>query len=174
MVETQEKFIISSEVKREIDKWIAKYPKGRQQSAVVAALLLVQEQNKGWLSESAMNAVAEYLDLAPIIVYEAATFYDMYNLKPIGKHKINICTNISCMLRGSQEIVEAACQRLNIELGETSKDGLFTVREVECLAACAAAPMCQIDDKQYHENLTPAKMVALIDEIAVKEGGRHD
>lgn len=169
MVEPKEKFIISAENQKQIDKWIQKYPPGRQQSAVVIALLLVQEQNKGWLSEPAMEAVAEYLSLPPIVVFEAATFYDMYNLKPIGKHKINICTNLSCMLRGSQEIVDTVCKRLNIELGETTSDNLFTVREVECLAACAAAPVCQIDDKHYHENLTPEKINALIDEMSAKE-----
>lgn len=158
-------FEISTDIKKEIDQWLKKYPPEQKRSAVVTALLLVQEQNNGWLSESAMNAVADYLDLAKIEVYEVATFYDMYNLKPIGKHKINVCTNISCMLMGSDEILACIKEKLGISPGETTSDGLFTLKESECLAACGGAPMCQIDDKYYHENLTQEKMLALIDEL---------
>lgn len=158
-------FVISDDNKTKIDHWLTKYPPEQKRSAVVPALLYVQEQNEGWLSESAMDAVAEYLDLPPIMVYEVATFYDMFELKPIGKHKISVCTNLSCMLRGSDEIVSCLKRRLGIGLGETTKDRRFTLREVECMAACGGAPMCQIDDRDYHENLTPEKMLEIIDTL---------
>ena len=112
-----------------------------------------------------MNAVADYLKIPHIEAYEVATFYDMYNLKPIGKHKICVCTNISCMLRGSDKIIDYLKNRLKIDVNETTADGKFTLREVECLAACCGAPMCQIDDKKYHENLTPEKMGEILDEL---------
>lgn len=158
-------FVISDDNKTKIDHWLTKYPPEQKRSAVVPALLYVQEQNEGWLSESAMDAVAEYLDLPPIMVYEVATFYDMFELKPIGKHKISVCTNLSCMLRGSDEIVSCLKRRLGIGLGETTKDRRFTLREVECMAACGGAPMCQIDDRDYHENLTPEKMLEILDTL---------
>lgn len=162
---TMQKFEISVAVQQKIDHWLTKYPKEQKRSAVIAALLYVQEQNSGWLSDAAMKAVAEYLELAPIEVYEVATFYDMYELAPVGKNLIRVCTNVSCMLRGSDKIVESLKQRLGIGLGETSRDGQFTLREAECMAACGGAPMCQVNDKQYHENLTPEKMHAIIDEL---------
>ncbi len=169
---TTEKFILSDAVKKEIDHWLLKYPKDQKQSAVVAALLATQKQNDGWLSDAAMNAVAEYLDLPPIVVYEAATFYDMTNLKPIGKNKISLCMNVACMLRGSDEIGECLKKRLKIDFGETTEDGKFTLHAVECMAACAGAPMCQINDQAYHENLTAEKMLAIVDELD-KEGGSN-
>lgn len=159
-------FIISPEVRQKIEHWLTKYPAEQRRSAVVAALLYVQEQNDGWLSTDAMDAVAQYLNLAPIEVYEVASFYDMYELKPRGRHKIGICTNISCLLRGSEEIANAAKQHLGIDFGESTADGQFALRETECLAACGGAPMCQINDKHYHENLTSEKMIALLDQLA--------
>ncbi len=164
-------FQLSESVKKAIDHWVAKYPKGKQQSAVVAALFLVQEQNGRYLSEAAMQAVADYLDVPLIAVLEVATFYDMFHLKPIGKHKISICTNVSCQLRGSDALISCLKKRLGVGLGETTADGLFTLREVECMAACASAPMCQIDDKAYHENLTPEKLESLIDALTQEESG---
>ncbi len=161
-----ELFEIAPEVQQKIDHWLTKYPPEQRRSAVVPALLYVQEQNGGWLTEASMQAVAKYLGITPIEVYEVATFYDMYELKPCGRHKIGICTNIACLLRGSEEIVRAAKERLGIELGESTPDGLFALKETECMAACGGAPMCQIDDREYHENLTPEKMVALIDQLA--------
>ena len=158
-------FVINDDMKKKIDHWLTKYPPEQKRSAVVAALLYVQEQNGGWLSETAMDAVADYLDLPRIEVYESATFYDMFELKPIGKHKINICANLPCMLRGSDEIVNCLKERLGIGPGETTRDGRFTLRWSECLAACGGAPMCQIDDKEYHENLTPEKILALVDQL---------
>lgn len=164
--------IIDDEIKQHIDHWLAKYPADQRRSAIVESLLVVQEKNGGWLSEAAMKAVAAYLKIPPIEVYEVATFYDMYELAPVGEHKIAICTNVSCQLNGADDIVAAAEKRLGIRLGETTPDGRFFLREVECLAACVGAPMCQIDDKVYHENLTPETMVALID--ALEKEGSHD
>ncbi|MCX7125679.1 MAG: NADH-quinone oxidoreductase subunit NuoE [Gammaproteobacteria bacterium] len=161
-------FELSQETKKQIDHWLTKYPSDQRRSAVVASLLAVQEQNGGHLTDESMNAVADYLKIPHIEAYEVATFYDMYNLKPIGKHKIAICTNISCMLRGADELLKHTKNRLNIGVNETTADGKFTLREVECMAACCGAPMCQVDDKHYHENLTPEKMDQLIDSLSEK------
>ncbi len=157
--------VLSHEVCVAIDRWVANFPPERKQSAVIPALHIVQDANGGWLSKELMDAVAVYLEMEPISVYEVATFYTMYSLKPTGRHKINVCTNVSCMLRGSDEIVSHLESRLGIRLGQTTVDGKFTLKEVECLAACAGAPMCQIG-KHYHENLTPEK----IDEILANLG----
>ncbi len=146
-----------------IDRWIAKYPPDQKQAAVMGALNIVQRQNGGWLTTELMDAVAEYLEMPPIAVYEVATFYTMYDLKPVGGHKIYVCTNISCMLCGSGVIVEHLEKKLGIKLGETTPDGKFTVKEAECLAACGGAPMFMLDD-DYYENLTPKK----VDQILAK------
>ncbi len=160
---TQSKLGLISEASRaEIDRWIAKYPSEQKRSAVMAALRILQDQNKGYLTNDLMDAVAEYLDLPPIAVYEVATFYSMYELEAVGKHKICVCTNISCMLRGSDEIVEHLRKRLGIGLGETTNDGRFTLKEVECLGACVEAPMFQIADN-YHGNLTPETVDEILD-----------
>jgi NADH-quinone oxidoreductase subunit E len=161
-----ETFIIDPGIQKKIDYWLTKYPPEQRRSAVVPALLYVQEQNNGWLSQAAMEAVAAYLRITPVEVFEVATFYDMYELKPRGRHKIGICTNISCLLRGAEDIADCAKQRLGINFGESTPDGLFALRELECMAACGGAPMCQIDDREYHENLTPEKMLTLIDRLA--------
>lgn len=161
-----DKFIIPDSITKEIDRWLSKYPTNQKRSAVVPALLLVQKQNGGWIDPSVMEAVAEYLGLQTIEVFEVATFYDMFNLKPIGKYKISLCTNLSCMLMGSKAIVDCLKKRLGIGLGETTSDGLFTLKEVECMAACGGAPMCQVNDQEYHEQLTPEKMLALIDQLS--------
>lgn len=162
-------FELSDAVKKEIDHWLTKYPKDQRRSAVVSSLLAAQIQNSGWLSEPVMNAVADYLAIPRIEVYEVATFYDMYNLRPVGRHKIAVCTNLSCQLRGSEKITAHLKSRLGIGLGETTEDGRFTLREVECMAACGGAPMCQVNDKEYHEHLTPEKMDEIIDTLQ-KEG----
>ena len=125
----------------------------------MAALRIAQDE-RGWLSEPLMDYVAQLLEMRPIEVYEVATFYTMYNLKPVGRHQISVCTNISCMLTGAEQVVKHLENRLGIRLGETTPDGRFTLREVECLAACGGAPMFMID-KTYFENLTPER----IDEI---------
>jgi NADH-quinone oxidoreductase subunit E len=165
---THTTFEISLENKHEIDHWLTKYPADQRRSAIVKALLLVQEQNNNFLSEDAMNAAADYLKIPRVEAYEVATFYDMYHLRPIGKHKINLCTNISCMLRGSDELLAHLKNRLGITPGETTADGKITLIEVECMAACGGAPMCQIDDKHYHENLTCQKLDVLIDALEEK------
>lgn len=146
----------------EIDRWVAKYPADQKQSAVMAALHVAQDHNGGWLSTELMDAVADYLEMPRISVYEVATFYSMYERKPVGKHKISVCTNISCMLRGSDEIVGHLKKKLGVKFGETSQDGKYTLKEVECLGACCGAPMFQIG-KQYHENLTPEKVDKILE-----------
>ncbi len=154
--------LLSAASRAEIDRWIVKYPPERRQSAVMAALRIAQEQNGGWLTQELMDAVATYLGMAPIAVYEVATFYSMYELEPVGRHKICVCTNISCMLRGSEEVVAHLENRLGIKLGETTADGRFTLKEVECLGACVNAPVLQIA-KQYHEQLTPEVLDSILD-----------
>ena len=137
-------------------KWhIAKYPAGRQQSAVMPLLDLAQRQNGGWIPQAAIEVIADMLEMASIRVYEVATFYTMYNLKPVGRHFVQVCTNLPCWLRGSDQIM-AACKKVTgCSNGETSADGEFTVLEVECLGACVNAPMMQIGD-DYYEDLDSA------------------
>ncbi|MFT4058818.1 MAG: NADH-quinone oxidoreductase subunit NuoE [Legionella sp.] len=147
---------------RDIDHWIAKYPADQKQSAVMSALRIVQEEH-GHLTEELMDAVAEYLDSPPIAVYEVASFYSMYERNPVGRHSINVCTNISCMLRDSAGVVSHLEKKLGIKLGETTDDGRFTLRSVECLGACVNAPMMQVD-KDYHENLTPESIDKVLEE----------
>lgn len=156
-METEKVFLLSQQIRQEIDIWVAKYPPERKRSAVMAALSIVQEHHSGWLNEKLMDAVAEYLDMEPISVYEVASFYSMYELKPVGKHKISVCTNISCMLCGSDEIVAHLKKKLGISLGSSTGDGKFSLKEVECLGACGGAPMFQIG-RIFYENLTPAKV----------------
>jgi NADH-quinone oxidoreductase subunit E len=159
------KLELISEVSRAaIDKWIAKYPAERKQSAVMAALTIVQDQNGGWLSKDLIEAVAAYLEMPTIAVYEVATFYSMYELEPVGRHKICVCTNISCMLCGSDGVVSHLEKKLGIKLGETTEDGRFTLKEVECLGACVGAPMMQIGH-DYHEHLTPEKIDQILDKL---------
>lgn len=143
---------------------IAKYPK--KQSAVMPLLTLAQKQNNNWLSKAAMDTVAEMLDMPPVRVYEVASFYTMYNLEPTGKHVIEVCTTTPCWLMGSDKIVEACERRLGITLGETTRDGEFTLKEVECLGACVNAPMCGIGE-HYYEDLTPQNVVRIIDDLAM-------
>lgn len=157
-------FVLSETVKNKIDHWLKKYPPEQKRSALLPALHIVQDANQGWLSEPAMEAVAAYLGLPVIAVFEVATFYTMYNLQPIGQHQINVCTNISCMLKGSDKIHQHLQKKLGLTFNETTPDGKFTLREVECLAACVGAPACLID-KTYHENLTPEKLDAILDNL---------
>ncbi|MCH9644160.1 MAG: NAD(P)H-dependent oxidoreductase subunit E [Gammaproteobacteria bacterium] len=157
--------MLEQETKKEIDHWMTKYPEAHKRSAIVSALLAAQKQNGGWLSNELIEAVADYMGLASIQAFEVATFYDMYQLKPIGKHKISMCTTMSCMLRGSDELVDAVKKRLGIGFGETTADGKITLCESQCLAACGNAPMCQVDDEALHLDLTEEKMMALIDSL---------
>ncbi|MEW7981062.1 MAG: NADH-quinone oxidoreductase subunit NuoE [Candidatus Sedimenticola endophacoides] len=154
--------LFSPEVRAEIDSWIAKYPEQWRQSAVMAALRIVQDANGGYLTEALMDQVAAYLDMPAIAVYEVATFYSMYELKPVGRHKVCVCTNVSCMVNGSDKIVDHMEQKLGIKLGETTKDGRYTLKEVECLGACGGAPMFLIGTK-YYENLTPELVDSILD-----------
>ncbi len=158
------RMLLSAAVRAKIDRWVKRYPPEQKRSAVLEALRYAQEENGGHLTNEMMDAVADYLGMPNIAVYEVASFYTMYNLAPVGKHVINVCTNISCMLRDSEKIVEHLQTRLGIGLNETTADQKFTLREVECLAACAHAPVAQIG-KKYYENLTPEKIDAVLDEL---------
>ena len=160
-----ESFEFTSENLAKAKDIIGKYPQGRQQSAVMPLLTLAQQQNANWLPKVAMDVVAKMLGMPPVRVYEVASFYTMYNLEPVGKYMIEICTTTPCWLRGSDAIVEACKNKLGIELGETSKDGRFTLREVECLGACVNAPMCAIGE-HYYEDLDARSMDAIIDTLA--------
>ncbi len=156
---------LSEHVREEIDDWVSKFPEGRQRSAVIGALQAAQHENKGFLTEEIMNAVADYLSLPPIQVYEVATFYSMFETKPVGLRCISVCTNISCMLRGSDEIVSHLEEKLGVKLGESTEDGKFYLKkEEECLAACCGAPMMMVDHI-YHENLTPKKVDKILEQL---------
>ena len=156
-------------------KWaagqITKYPEGRQESAVMPLLTRAQDQNAGWLSNAAIEHVAEFLGMPVIRVLEVATFYSMYNLKPVGKHVIEVCTTTPCWLRGSDAVVAAAKDELGIDFGETTGDGEFTLLEVECAGACVNAPVCAIHRK-YYEDLDANSMRAII--RSLKDGKTPD
>ncbi|MGI9263158.1 MAG: NADH-quinone oxidoreductase subunit NuoE [Woeseiaceae bacterium] len=155
--------ILSAHVREEIERWKARFPGDRQRSAVIGALHAVQHENDGFLTAELMNGVADYLDLPTIQVYEVATFYSMFQTRPVGRHNVAICTNVSCMLRGAEELVEHVERKLGAKLGESTDDGrIYLKREEECLAACCGAPMMMIDHK-YHENLTTEKVDEILD-----------
>jgi NADH-quinone oxidoreductase subunit E len=157
--------LLSQETRRQIDRWVAKFPPGRQRSASLAALRAAQEQNHGFLTADLMDAVAEYLGLPPIQVYEVASFYSMFETHPCGRHHVSICTNISCMLNGAEALVAHAERKLGIKLNESTPDGrIFLKREEECLAACNGAPMLMVDHV-FHENLTAEKLDEILDEL---------
>jgi NADH-quinone oxidoreductase subunit E len=156
---------LSAHVREEIDHWVAKFPPDRKRSAVISALHAVQHENNGYLTAELMDAVAAYLGLPPIQVYEVATFYSMFETKPVGRHHLSVCTNISCMLRGSQEVVDYVEKKLGIKTGESTPDGrIYLKREEECLAACTGAPMLMVDHV-FHENLTPERIDKILDEL---------
>jgi len=146
------------------EKIIAKYPVGRQQSAVIPMLDIAQRQNDNWLPQAAMDYVGSMLDMPPIRVYEVASFYTMFNLKPVGENFVQVCTTTPCWLRGSADIVSTCKKKLGIGIGETTADGKFTLTEVECLGACVNAPMVQIND-DFYEDLTPELMEKVIDTL---------
>jgi NADH-quinone oxidoreductase subunit E len=154
---------LSPHVREEIDAWKKRFPADRQRSAVIRALHLVQHENQGYVEAEHMNAVAEYLELPPIQVYEVATFYSMFQTRKCGRNEVSICTNISCMLRGAEELVEHVEQKLGIKLGESTEDGrIFLKREEECIAACCGAPAMQVNHK-YYENLTSGVVDEILD-----------
>jgi len=166
MTREQAESVLDAHTRAEIDHWLGKYPPERRRSAVLAALRAAQHQNHGYLTDALLNAVAAYLDLPPIHVYEAASFYSMYELKPVGRHSISVCTNISCMLCGGDEILAHIENKLGISVGESTADGKFFIkREEECLAACVGAPMMMVDHV-YYENLTPEKVDEILDGLA--------
>lgn len=156
---------LSQHVRDEIDHWVAKFPPGRERSAVIAALRAAQHENGGYLTTELMDAVAGYLKLEPIRVYEIATFYSMFQTRPCGRHHVSVCTNISCMLCGAEDVVAYIERKLGTKVGESTPDGrIYLKKEEECLAACVGAPMMMVDHV-YHENLTPEKVDRILDEL---------
>lgn len=166
-IEQPTSFVFSEETLEKAKAVIAKYPEGRQQSAVMPLLDLAQRQNDNWLPVAAMDYVADLLKMPPMKVYEVAHFYTMYNTKPVGKNHVQVCTNISCFLRGSDKIIAACKDTLGIGLGQTTEDGEFTLSEVECLGACVNAPMIQVND-DFYEDLTEDSTKAVLE--ALKKG----
>ena len=159
--------VLSDHLIGEIDDWLSRYPVDQKQSAVLGALRALQHE-EGYLPVEKMDAIAKYLEIPAIAVYEVASFYSMFELKPVGKHTISVCTNLSCMLRGSDEIVAHLKNKLGIDLGESTADGKFYLKqEEECLAACCGAPMMQVDHV-YKENLTIEKVDEILKELDEK------
>jgi len=157
--------MLSEHVREEIDSWRVRFPEDKQRSAVISDLHAVQHENGGYITAELMNAVADYLNLPTIYVYEVATFYSMFQTKPVGRHNVAICTNISCMLRGADDIVEHVEAKLGVKLGESTEDGrIYLKLEEECLAACCGAPMMMVDHK-YHENLSKETVDEILDAL---------
>ena len=159
--------MLSPDALKKIDREIAKYPAEQKQSAVMAALIVAQDE-KGWLATETMDFVAHYLGMAPVAVYEVATFYNMYNLEPTAKHKLTVCTCLPCGLQGSLEAADHLKERLGIDFNETTPDGKFTLREGECMGACAMAPVVLVNNKRMCDFMSKDKLDALIDELAEK------
>ena len=155
--------LLPANVRERIAQWILRYPPEQKRSGVFEALRLAQELH-GHLTVPVMDEVADILEMPHIAVYEVATFYSMYHLNPVGKHVINVCTNISCSLNGAEKVLEHMKNRLGIDLNQTTADGKFTLKEVECLGACVSAPVCQID-RQYHEKLSLEKVDEILDKL---------
>jgi len=155
--------MLSEKTQKTIDHWVAKFPPDKRRSALIQALIAAQEQNGGWITRELAEAVAEYLDLPPVWAHEVVSFYSMFFTEPVGRHKVNICTNISCWLNGADHIVARAEEKLGVTLGGTTEDGRVTlVREEECLAGCCGAPMAVING-HYHEKLDLQKLDAILD-----------
>jgi NADH-quinone oxidoreductase subunit E len=159
--------MLSPDALKKIDREIAKYPADQKQSAVMAALIIAQDE-QGWLATETMDFVAHYLGMAPVAVYEVATFYNMYNLEPTAKHKLTVCTCLPCGLQGSLEAADHLKERLGIDFNETTPDGKFTLREGECMGACAMAPVVLVNNKRMCDYMSKDKLDALIDELAGK------
>lgn len=154
---------LGSHAVAEIDRWVAKFPQGKQRSAVIAALHIVQHENHGYLTVGHMDAVAAYLGLPPVQVYEVASFYSMFETSWVGRHCVSVCTNISCMLNGAESIVAHIEQKYGIRTGESTPDGrIFLKQEEECLAACTGAPMMMVNHR-FYEDLTPEKVDEILD-----------
>jgi NADH-quinone oxidoreductase subunit E len=158
---------LSAESLKKIDREVAKYPVEHKQSAVMAALIIAQDE-KGWLSSETMDAVANYLGMPPVAVYEVATFYSMYNLKPTGKYKLTLCTCLPCGLQGALAAADHLREKLGIDFSETTPDGHFTLKEGECMGACAMAPVLLVNNKKMHDYMTDEKLDQLIAELGRK------
>ncbi len=164
--------LLSAQTRAHIDHWVAKFPPDRKRSAVIQGLFAAQQQNGGWLSDELIAAVAKYLDLPPVWAYEVATFYSMFELAPVGRNNVAICTNISCWLNGAEDVVRYCENKLGCKLGESSADGrVYLKREEECLAACAGAPMMVVNG-HYHEQLTHERIDAILDGLTL-DGPTH-
>ncbi len=171
--EQPKEFKFSDENMKKIDQFIAKYPKGKQQSAIMPLLDIAQRQHDNWIPEAAMEEIARILDVPRIRVFEVATFYTMYNLAPRGKHHLQFCTTTPCWLRGSADVVAACEKHLGIKLGETTEDGQFTITDVECLGACVNAPVVQRNGDEFYEDLTPENVVKVIDDLKAGKTLEH-
>jgi NADH-quinone oxidoreductase subunit E len=156
--------MLSAESLKKLDREIAKYPPGQKRSAVMSALILAQDEH-GWLSPEVMDFVAGYLGMPAVLVYEVASFYTMYNLKPVGRHKLTICTNLPCGLQGALDAADHLCGRLGIGFNETTADGRFTLKEGECMGACAMAPVVLVNNKKMHDYMTNEKLDQLIENL---------
>ena len=155
--------LLSAETRAHIDHWVSKFPAEHKRSALIQALMVTQDQNKGWLDREHIESVANYLDLPPVWAHEVASFYSMFHLQAVGRHKVNICTNISCWLNGAEDLVDHVEDKLGIKHGQTTEDGRITlVQEEECLAACCGAPMMVVNG-HYHENLDADKIDEILD-----------
>lgn len=161
-------YTLSDATRARFDREVAKYPADQRQSAVMACLSIVQ-QEQGWVSAAAEKAVAAYLGMAPIAVAEVTTFYNMYNQKPLGKYKLNVCTNLPCQLRDGQQALHHLCSRLGVEEGGTTADGMFTVQKTECLGACADAPVMLVNDRQMVSFMSNERLDELVAQLR-KEG----
>ena len=156
--------MLSPDSLKKIDREIAKYPPDQKRSAVMSALIVAQDE-KGWLSPEVMDFVAQYLGMAPVAVYEVASFYTMYNLKPTGRHKLTICTCLPCGLQGALDAADHLRERLGIGFNETTADGSFSLKEGECMGACAMAPVVLVNNKKMHDYMTKEKLDRLIEEL---------
>jgi len=159
--------MLSASALQKIDREVAKYPPERKQSAVMAALIIAQDE-RGWLATETMDYVAQYLGMAPVAVYEVASFYTMYNTKPTGKYKLTICTCLPCGLQGALDAADHLRDRLGIDFNETTPDGRFTLKEGECMGACAMAPVVLVNNKKMHDYLSNEKIDALLEELRKK------
>lgn len=157
--------MLSAESIKKIDREIAKYPADQRQSAVMSALAIAQDE-KGWLANETMDFVAQYLGMPPIAVYEVATFYNMYNLQPLGKYKITVCTNLPCALSGANDAVAQIQQKLGIGFNETSADGKFTLKEGECMGACGDAPVLLVNNKRMCSFMSSDRIDQLLEELS--------
>jgi NADH-quinone oxidoreductase subunit E len=156
--------MLSAESLQKIDREIAKYPPDQKRSAVMSALIIAQDE-KGWLSTETMEAVAKYLEMPPVAVYEVATFYSMYNLQPTGKYKLTLCTCLPCGLQGALAAADHLREKLGIDFNETTPDGRFSLKEGECMGACAMAPVVLVNNKKMHDYMTNEKLDHLIGEL---------